>query len=260
MGNLDQAGQELLLLALQFIPRLIVALLTFGIALLLAGPAGRSVQRALSKRIEPQGLPKLFAKVTRWVIIIGGGIAALEQVNFNVTGFLAGLGVAGLTIGFALQDITRNFAAGVLLMLRQPFVIDEVINAGGFSGRVAEINIRDTVIITTEGEVVIVPNIKIFEAPITNLSRSETRQRTIMVNLRDRENMERSMVHLRDTIESVPGVLAEPRPSVWAEQFSDNGVLLAVRFWVNARVSDAPAVHSAAVMALHRAIEGPSAC
>ncbi len=92
--------QALLVRVLQFIPNLIVALITFIAALLVAGPAARAMRKALGRGIQEQGLLDLLARLVRWAIVSTGLIAALEQLNFNVTGFLAGLGVAGLTIGF----------------------------------------------------------------------------------------------------------------------------------------------------------------
>jgi len=255
MGNLDQITHEMLLLVVQFIPKLIVAVLTFGAALLLANPAAKAVYRGLSQRVETEGLPRLMARITRWTIIVGGCIVALEQVDFNVTGFLAGLGVAGLTIGFALQDISRNFTAGVLLMFRQPFVVNDYVNAGGFSGTVLDINTRDTVVKADNGELVIIPNIKIYENPITNYTRSPNRQRTITLNLRSDPDIEAKMALLRAEIQKVPGVLAEPQPTVWAEQSGHSTITVTARFWMNTQAANLLEVHSAAVLALNMAAQ-----
>ncbi|MCU0523181.1 MAG: mechanosensitive ion channel family protein, partial [Anaerolineae bacterium] len=181
--NIDQAMQALLVRALQFVPNLVVALLTFLAGLLLAGPAARGVRRALALRIREAGLLDLLAKLVRWAVIVTGLVVALEQVSFNVTGFVAGLGIAGLTIGFALQDIARNFVAGILLMIRQPFAIGDDVSVAGFAGAVVAVNTRDTVIRTWDGELTIVPNTKVFENPITNYTRSQQRMRTIRVIL-----------------------------------------------------------------------------
>ena len=84
--------------------------------------------------------------LTRWTVIILGILTALEQVNFDVTSFIAGLGIAGITIGFALQDIARNFVAGILLLVRQPFNIGNAVKVAGYSGTVLDITTRDTVL------------------------------------------------------------------------------------------------------------------
>lgn len=253
MTNLDAALQQLLVQALQFIPSLIVALVTFAVALLLARPAERAVRRALGLRITEKALLDLLAKLVRWAVIVVGLIAALEQVNFNLTGFLAGLGVAGLTIGFALQDITRNFVAGILLMVRQPFVIGDVVSAAGFVGTVTSVTARDTVIRTLDGEVVIVPNIRVFENPISNYTRSTERMRTIQVGLGYGQDAEHAMTVFLEAIYTVPGVLSEPAPTVWADALGDAAIALSVRFWVDTSASGLLQVHSDAVLALDAA-------
>ena len=252
---MDNVLQSLAMSLVQFLPRLIVALLTFAAALLLAGPAARAVRRGLAWRMSNEQLLNALAKVTRWAVVTAGIVVALEQVNFNITGFLAGLGVAGLTIGFALQDITRNFVAGVLLMIRQPFVVGESVTAGGFSGTVEAITTRDTVIRTWDGELVTIPNTKVFEAPISNFTRSRKRMRTIKLGLSYEHDAERALELLRDAIRSVDGVLDEPAPSVWAESLGYSTMEITARFWVDTQAGDVLKVHSDAVLALERAAE-----
>jgi small-conductance mechanosensitive channel len=88
-------------------------------------------------------------------VLVLGTVVALGQVNFDVTGFVAGLGVAGVTIGFALQDIARNFVAGIILLIRQPFDIGDAVEVGDYAGSVLDITTRDTVLKTWDGEMVI---------------------------------------------------------------------------------------------------------
>jgi len=257
VSTLDEALQALLVRVLQFIPNLIVALLTFVATLLVAGPAARTVRRALARRIEEQGLLDLLSKLVRWTILVIGLTIALEQVNFNVTGFLAGLGIAGLTIGFALQDIARNFVAGILLMIRQPFVIGDGVSVAGFAGTVVAVNTRDTVIRTWDGEVVIVPNTKVFENPISNYTRSQKRMRTVKIALSHGQDATTVMALLGETIRAVPGVLETPPPSVWADELTLITTNLTVRFWVDTKASDLLQVHSDAVVALNAAVQRP---
>ena len=138
--------QELFQGALRFIPHLITALITFAVSLLLSGLAARWVQRAAKTKISDSETLQLLSMLTRWTVIILGILTALEQVNFDVTSFIAGLGIAGITIGFALQDIARNFVAGILLLVRQPFNIGNAVKVAGYSGTVLDITTRDTVL------------------------------------------------------------------------------------------------------------------
>jgi small-conductance mechanosensitive channel len=138
-------------------------------------------------------------------------------------------------------------------MFRQPFVMNEYVNAGGFSGTVLDVNTRDTVIKADNGELIIIPNIKIYENPITNYSRSPKRQRVVTLNLRNEDDVEAKITLLRATIQNAPGVLAEPQPTIWAERSGQLAVTLTVRFWIDTQKADLLATHSAAVLALNRA-------
>jgi len=98
--------------------------------------------------------------------LILGIIIALQQVNFNVTAFLTGVGILGFTVGFALQDVSKNFVAGLLLLLQQPFNIGETIQVAGYTGRVSAINMRATELGTHDGQIVLIPNATVFTSPI----------------------------------------------------------------------------------------------
>lgn len=255
MVNLSQALQSLLVDALQFIPNLVVALITFVLTLLLAGPAARAMRRALALRIDEEGLLNLLTRFTRWSVIVIGVIIALQQVNFNVTGFLTGLGVVGLTIGFALQDIARNFVAGIILMIRQPFCVGDGVTVAGFSGTVLAVNPRDTVVKTWDGEMVVVPNINVFQNPISNFSRSQLRMRTIQIGLGYGQDAQSALALFLLTVESVPGVLDSPAPSVWADGLGNSTINLSARFWVDTKATNLFEVHSNVVLALNTAAE-----
>jgi small conductance mechanosensitive channel len=102
--------------------------------------------------------------VVLWSITIAGTITALERF-FPVTAFLAGLGIIGFTVGFALQDIMKNFASGVILLLQQPFHVGETIGVKGFDGTVLAIDLRATEIKAADGRVVILPNADVLANP-----------------------------------------------------------------------------------------------
>lgn len=102
--------------AIQSVPKLIAALVLFVGSLLLLGMVARWVRRVAGNRIADPGPCLLLSRLARWAVITAGTLLSLDQVDFDVTGFVAGLGTAGLTVGFALQDIASNFA-GVLLIV-----------------------------------------------------------------------------------------------------------------------------------------------
>ena len=241
--------------ALGFIPKLIVALIVFGVSLFLSVVAARWTRRTASTRIDDEETLLLLSRLVRWTVIVLGTVLALDQVDFDVTGFVAGLGIAGLTIGFALQDITRNFIAGILLLVRQPFDIGDSVEVTGYAGTILEITTRDTVLKTWDGEMVILPNLEIFTNPITNYSGLPTRRRTIHIGLGYGENVGRAMEVFHEAIQSVDGVLMDPAPTLLAEELGDSTLDLAARFWVNQETHGLFDVHSAVVQTLKEVAE-----
>ncbi len=237
--------------ALQFIPKLLVALIVFGISLVLSAVAARWARRTASSKIDDEETLLLLSRLARWAVIVLGTVLALDQVNFDVTGFVAGLGIAGLTIGFALQDITRNFIAGILLLVRQPFDIGDAVEAAGYAGTVLEITTRDTVLKTWDGEMVILPNLEVFTKPITNYSDLPNRRRTVQIGLGYDEDVNRAMEVFLAAMKGVDGVLADPAPELLAEELGDSTLQLAARFWVNQETHSLLGVHSAVVQTIN---------
>jgi small-conductance mechanosensitive channel len=200
-------------------------------------------------------LSRLLTQLVRWTVIVLGTLVALEQVDFDVTGFLAGLGIAGITVGFALQDIARNFVAGIILLIRQPFEIDDAVEVAGHAGTVLDITLRDTVIKTWDGVMEILPNADVFASPITNYSELPHRRRTVQVGLGYGQDVEQAKSVFLESMRGVEGVLEEPAPEILTEGLGDSSLTLAARFWVNQKTHDLFGVHSEVVEAINEAAE-----
>ncbi|MGC9399068.1 MAG: mechanosensitive ion channel family protein [Anaerolineae bacterium] len=248
--------QELLKDTWVFIPKLIAALLTFSVTLVASSAVARSVKRTLQRRKVDPETQNLLSRMARWTVLVLGTVLALEQVEFNVTSFMAGLGVLGFTVGFALQDISRNFIAGILLLLRQPFEIGDAVTVGGsYSGKILEINTRDTVLMTWDGEHVILPNIDVFNNPIINYSQVQSRRRTIYIGLGYDEDPDAAIDAFLDALRSVEGVQEKPPPTIRAEELGNSTLQLAARFWVDQKTYDLFDVHSRVVLAIQKTAE-----
>lgn len=241
--------------ALDFIPRLILGLVVFAVSLFFSVPASRWAGRAAERRLDDPALVNLIAKITRWAVIITGTIIALEQVNFDVTGFVAGLGIAGLTIGFALQDITKNFIAGLILMTRKPFNLGDTVEISGYSGTVQNLNTRDTVIKTFDGELVILPNMNVFSTAIVNSSGMPSQRRIVTISVGYGEDLEQAQRVFLQAIQSVEGVVSDPAPTVLADTLADSAVTLVARFWVDQVHHSLLTVHSDVINSIKQAAE-----
>ncbi|HKY52990.1 MAG TPA: mechanosensitive ion channel domain-containing protein, partial [Anaerolineales bacterium] len=153
------------------VPNLLTALAIFIISLYLARLISNLLRRVLRRQKAPEGVTHLLAELILWTIITLGAITAIQRF-FNVTAFLAGLGIIGFTIGFALQDVMKNLVSGIILLIQQPFHVGEVIGAAGFDGTVQQIDLRTTQMETTDGRIVTLPNANILTGPIVNYTRA----------------------------------------------------------------------------------------
>lgn len=251
--NFEAAFQDWLASLVLFLPKLIAGIVIFILSLVAAGYVAKAVKRAAAKRIEAEEVVTLIGQISRWVVIIIGTIIALDQVDFNVTGFIAGLGVAGFTIGFALQDIAKNLISGLILLNRQPFKIGDFVQVSGHSGTVKMINIRDTEILTLDGDVVIIPNNQVVENPIINLTTSRLRRRSIGIGLGYEEDVDRAIEVFLAAIKAVEGVEAEPEPMIQVMNLGDTALSLTAFYWVDQQQNSPLRVHTAVLKAVNSA-------
>jgi small conductance mechanosensitive channel len=251
--ELQAVLQNWLALFLDFLPKLIAAVVIFILTVILAGIPAKAIRRFAARGIKNEAVLKLIKQVSQWTAVIIGTLIALEQVDFNVTGFIAGLGIAGFTIGFALQDIARNFISGLILLYRQPFQIGDFIEVSGHMGTVKMINIRDTEIQTLDGDMVIIPNNRVFENPIINMSSSRLRRRTVEIGLGYEEDVDRAMEIFLKVIQAVEGVETEPAPMINAMRMDDSTLGLTAFYWVNQKENSPLRIHSAVLKAINSA-------
>jgi small conductance mechanosensitive channel len=242
--------QEWLKSLVVFLPKIISAIVIFVGTIYGAGFIAKSVKKFSEKKITSPELLQLIYRITRWAILAIGTIVALDQVNFNVTGFIAGLGVAGFTIGFALQDIAKNFISGLLLLYRQPFVLGDAVKVSTFTGTVHQINIRDTVIETFDGELVIIPNTEVFENPIVNYTHTLLRRQSVTIGLGYEEDIDEAKSIFLQTINAVQGVKDAPAPSIYVDDLGESVVVLKAYYWSNQKDNNLFEVQSRVITAI----------
>ncbi len=248
--------QSLIEYLLVFIPKLVVAIVIFLAMIYVAGWVARLVRRAAEeRRVDPE-ITTLFYRLTRWGLIILGLIWALQQVDFNVPGFVAGLGIAGFTIGFALKDIAENFVAGILLLTQQPFDIGEAIEVNGYSGIVTDIQIRATTLRTWDGLLVVVPNAHVYTNAITNFSKVDQRRLEINLGVAYETDLQQAHDIMLEVAGQLPGVLAdEPKPMVVFKEFGESSIKATLYFWINMPETDYFATLDAAVKGIKQAFD-----
>jgi len=235
MDPVAQVLESMLVDILAFLPDLMVSLVVFFFGLYLAGYLARLLSRTLERRKTDPETRILVVKIFRWAIIILGLTIALQQIGFDLSAFLAGLGIIGFTIGFALQDVSKNFVSGLLLLLQQPFDIGDVIEVAGYSGTVANVDLRATEIYTFDGQNVLIPNGDVFTRPIKNYSRFDNRRVDINVGVAYDSNLDLVRKTALEAITSIDGVLPDPAPTLIFNNFGDSSIDCTIYFWINTK-------------------------
>lgn len=234
MDTLPPTIQTALTEFLLFLPDLITSIVVFIITLLVAGYVRNLVIRAMKARRADSQVTLLISNVIRWTIITTGTITALELVHFDVTAFIAGLGVAGIAVGFALQDTLANFVAGILLLIQKPFKTGDRIETAGHFGQVEEVDLRATRLRTPDGKDVLIPNKDVLGTAITNWTLSPNLRIDLRVGVAYDSDLAKVETVSMDAVRSVPGLINEPDPPmVWFDSFGASSIDLRVLFWID---------------------------
>jgi small conductance mechanosensitive channel len=231
-----------------YLPGLAAAILILVAAIIVARVASRAVARA-SRKADVQ-VRNLLSRLVTMITLVVGVVVALDQVGVNVGGLVAGLGLLGFTLGFALQDIGKNLIAGILLLVQRPFEIGDAIEVAGYAGTVTEIDIRATSVKGWDGLQVIIPNADVYSNSITNYSAYPPRRAQLTVAVGYEEDLPRVLDVFLGAIRGLPGILDDPAPAVYCSNLGTSGVEVDTYFWIDQNESSMFEVTSRAVMAL----------
>jgi small conductance mechanosensitive channel len=223
--------------AIDLLPKLLEALLILVVSLYLARLAGNLLSRVLKRREADLEVTLLLSRLAYWSILVVGLITALQRF-FDVTAFLTGLGILGFTVGFALQNIMQNFVAGVILLIQQPFNVSDAIEVANHSGTVLAINLRTTEMRTWDGRIIIIPNSDVLSNTITNFTRAKKRRIDVPVGISYASDPDTARQSILEAIQSIPGLLADPAPSVVFDTFGDSTFGLTLYFWIDTEKAD----------------------
>jgi small conductance mechanosensitive channel len=236
------------------IPNLLAALGIFIVGIYFARVLSRIVNRVLRLRSAPAGVTQLLAQMAYWTIIVIAVITALQRF-FDVTAFLAGLGILGFTVGFALQDVMKNFASGVILLIQQPFHVNEVIGTAGFDGTVLQIDLRSTELKAADGRIVNIPNASILAGPIINYTRADRRLVELIFRVGYEADTEVARQVVLEAIQNIPGMVTEPKPAIGFSKFGDSALEFNTTFWIDTSKTDPGAAKNAAFSLIKNALD-----
>lgn len=239
-----------------FLPNLLLIVVIVVVTIVVSRRSQGLITRLAETTQAPREIADLLGRMVRIGVLLLGALLVLGQLGFDkaVLSFVAGLGVAGLVIGFALQDIVKHFAAGVLLLMLRPFRIGDKVRIGAFEGHVQDVQLRATILKTNIGDEVLIPNADVYNSPIVNLSRYDQRFHSVSLKLPAGLDLERARALLERALGEVPGVADNPPSLVVATGLADTAATVELRFWVDERAHAPDAVTSAVIDAAQRAL------
>ena len=243
--------------AISNLPNLAVALAVLGIFWLLARGVRSLVRRALARTRTRPPIVGLIEAIAGFVIFLAGLFIALGVLGLDrtVVALLGGVGIAGLALGFAFQDIVANFVSGILLSLRRPADVGDYVETHGYAGYVEEINLRATVVRTTDGRIVHIPNKHVFENPIVNFSTLGRRRVDLPVGISYGDDLQQAKRAIQECLKQIEAIRTDQPVEVHFTGFGASSIDLVVRFWVSfARQVDFVAARGEAVERITQAL------
>lgn len=189
--------------------------------------------RLIFKRVKLDATAASFVQeVLKYAIFCIGLLAALGALGINTTSILASLGVAGLTLGFAAKDTLSNIIAGIFIFWDRPFTTGDLVEIDGVYGRVEEITLRSTRIVTVDGKMVAIPNTNIVNDKVVSYTNFPHLRLDIDVTIGVEEDLDQVRQLLLKTLQNTQKYMAEPAPQVVLTALNDYNLALQVSAWI----------------------------
>lgn len=229
--------------------------------LVLAAMAGvlitRGVGLFLRPRIEAKLLRGLLSRAAGVVVFLIGvyvvlRVAGLTQLALTVVG---GTGLVGLALGIAFRDITENYLASIFLSVQRPFETGDLIEVAGVMGYVQQLNVRTTVLMMLDGNLVQVPNSAVYKSNIRNFTANPNRRETFTVGIGYDDPIAKSQEIALGVLSEHPAVLADPEPLVLVEGLGASTINLRLYFWLNGHEHSNLKVRSSVIRLIKRAFQ-----
>ncbi len=209
--------------------------------------------------------PRVRARLLRNVISVGAGVLVVllgTYVVLRVSGLtqlaltlVGGTGLIGLAVGIAFRDITENFLASIFLSIQRPFETADLIEVAGVTGYVQQLNIRTTIVMALDGNLVQIPNASVYKSNIRNFTTNSNRREDFVVGIGYDDSIHEAQETARSVLAGHPAVLSDPEPWVLVESLGKSTVNLRVYFWLDGRKNSWLKVRSSVVRLVKRAFQ-----
>lgn len=210
-------------------PKLLGAAIILIIGLLIAMQVGKALQRWLGKRDLEPPVRILIVRVARLMVMGLTLMLVLEKVGVAIAPIIAGLGVAGVGVGLALQGVLGNLMAGLLIIFTKPFRVGEYIEIHSVHGQVHAIELFSVILVHADRSRVVIPNRKVIGEILHNYG--SLRQLDLSVGVAYATDLNQALNAVNAVLARIPAVLKDPAPVVGVASFGDSAVNIAIKPW-----------------------------
>ena len=208
------------------------ALVILGVGFVIARWLGDLAERRMARSGVDLPIRKLGVRALKLVVLLFAVVVALDKFGFQIAPLVAGIGVAGIGIGLALQGLLTNLVAGLTIILTKPFRLGEYIEVTGVNGNVSSIELFSTTLIHSDFSRVIIPNRKIAGEILHNFG--SMRQVTLTVGIPHSGDLPQALGTVRAVLAANPGVLTDPAALVGIGEVTDVAIKIRIQPWVAA--------------------------
>ncbi|OGX90388.1 mechanosensitive ion channel family protein [Hymenobacter coccineus] len=229
--KINQMGRDFM----SILPNLLFGVVVFVVFIFIARGVKSLVERLLENREQSVSLKLLLSRLSYVATLILGVLVTVTIMvpSFTPASLLSALGVGGVAIGFAFKDIFQNFLAGILLLLTEPFKINDQIQYKDFEGTVETIQTRATTIKTYDGRRVVIPNAELFINAVIVNTAYEMRRLQYDIGIGYGDSIEEARKFILEAVRGVDGVLTEPAPEALVVDLAGSSVNIRARWWIN---------------------------
>jgi small-conductance mechanosensitive channel len=242
---------------LRSLPLVFLGLLILGLSVGAGVLAARKVRSALCLRIQARLLRNVIAGGVGVMVILVGTyivlrVSGLTQLALTVVG---GTGLVGLAVGIAFRDITENFLASIFLSMQRPFETGDLVEVSGVTGYVQQLNVRTTILMALDGNLVQIPNASVYKSNLRNFTSSSNRRDQFDVGIGYDDAIHEAQEIALQVLTDHPAVLSDPEPLVLADSLGKATVNLRVYFWIDGREHSLVKVRSSVIRQVKRAFQ-----
>jgi len=252
-GGLSSLSRDLI----SSLPLFVIAVLILALSAAAGWLTVRRARKALVGRVKARLLRAVIAWALGVIVVLTGTyvvlrVSGLTQLALTIIG---GTGLIGLAVGIAFRDITENFLASIFLSVQRPFEVGDLVEIVAVTGYVQQLNIRTTMLLTLDGNLVQIPNSTVYKSTLHNYTATPNRRENFVVGIGYDDAIDEAQEVARKVLVDHPAVLTEPEPWVLADDLGKATVNLRIYFWLDGHEHSWLKVRSSVIRLIKRAFQ-----